>query len=60
MQDFLAAIALVFVIEGLMPFLAPGIWRQTMEQASQLPDRSLRIIGAISMIIGLVVLFQVR
>ncbi len=59
-EQILPALALVLIIEGIMPFLSPGSWRQTMAQAAQLPDRALRIIGLVSMIIGVIVLYLVH
>jgi uncharacterized protein len=51
------ALALVFVFEGLMPFLAPAIWRQSFQQALKLDDGQLRFFGLCSILIGLAVLF---
>lgn len=58
--DLLAALALVLVIEGLMPFLSPAGFKRTMGQVSQMPDRNLRTIGLVSMIAGVVLLYLVR
>ena len=58
--DLLAAIALLLVIEGMVPFLNPRSLRQMLETVSQLDDRTLRIVGLISMIIGVVLLTIVR
>lgn len=54
--ELLRALALVMVIEGLMPFAFPMRWRQTMLQASQMDPRVLRLIGLGSVVAGLVVL----
>lgn len=59
-NDLLAAIALVLVIEGLMPFLSPAGFRRTMEQVSGMPDRTLRTIGLASMAVGVGLLYLVR
>lgn len=59
-SDFLAAVALILVIEGVMPFLSPDTMRRTMQQITRLPDRTLRMIGLISMISGSVLLYWVR
>lgn len=55
-----SALALVLVIEGLMPFLAPGSFRRTMAQVVQMPDSQLRLVGLFSMLIGLLLLYWVR
>jgi uncharacterized protein len=52
-MDFLAALCLVVVIEGLMPFLAPKTWRETMSKVAQFSDGQLRTVGLISIVIGL-------
>ena len=54
--DFFRALALMLVFEGMMPFISPRGWRKTMQQASQMPDHVLRIIGLVSMLVGVVVL----
>lgn len=60
MQDLWAALALVLVIEGLMPFAAPAVWRQALMRLVELDDRRLRLIGAGSMLAGLFILYLVR
>ena len=59
-QDLLAALALVLVIEGMVPFLNPQSLRRLLETVSQLDDRTLRITGFISMLCGVVMLYIVR
>lgn len=59
-DDLLAAIALMLVIEGLMPFLSPRTMRSTMAQVSRLPDNSLRVVGLVSMVGGALLLWLVR
>ena len=59
-NELLSAMALVLVIEGIMPFISPKGWRQTMLQASQLEDKALRSIGLASMLAGAVLLYVMR
>ena len=59
-NDLLAALALVLVIEGMVPFLNPQSLRRMLETVSQLDDRTLRITGLISMLCGVVMLYIVR
>lgn len=59
-EDLLAAVALLLVLEGLFPFAAPQAMRRMWQQISSLPDKSLRTIGFISMLIGLILLYLVR
>ncbi len=53
-MEFFAALCLVLVIEGLLPFLAPRTWRETMLRLAQLTDGQLRTIGLLSIVAGLV------
>lgn len=57
-EALLAAFGLMLVLEGLMPFIAPGVWREAFRKAVELSDRQLRIGGAIAIGLGLaIVLF---
>lgn len=58
--ELLSALALVLVIEGIMPFVAPGGWRDLMAKLCSLDDRALRNAGLTSMVIGVVLLYFVR
>ena len=59
-NELFSAVALVLVIEGIMPFISPKGWRNTMLQASQLPDKTLRGIGFGSMLVGVILLYLMR
>jgi len=59
-QDLFAAIALVFIIEGIVPFMSPGSLRKTYQRMLEMNDRSIRITGLISMIAGAILLTYVR
>ncbi len=48
----IAAIALVMIFEGIMPFLAPKAWKNTLLQLAQMKDSHLRIFGATMMLVG--------
>jgi len=56
----MAATALVFVFEGMLPFLSPTRYRRVMSQVLGMPDARLRVLGLLSMILGLVTLYLVR
>lgn len=55
-SDLFAALCLVLVIEGLMLFVAPRGWQRMMQEASNIDARSLRIVGAIAIVVGLITL----
>ena len=56
---FWAALALVLVLEGLLPFLSPRGWRQTFQKLLLLRDGQLRFFGLVSILLGLLGLWLV-
>ncbi len=54
------AIALIFVIEGLLPFLAPGRWRNMVKVMAEMDDRTMRSMGFFSMVLGLGLLYLIN
>ncbi len=60
MSDLWAALALVLVIEGLMPFAAPRLWRQALLQIATMDERRLRVMGGTSIAIGMLALYWIR
>ncbi|ROH87865.1 DUF2065 domain-containing protein [Stagnimonas aquatica] len=51
-EDFLRALALVMVIEGMLPFLSPRRFRESLLRAASLEDRPLRLLGLVAMLSG--------
>lgn len=60
MEALLTALSLVLVIEGLLPFAAPALWRRGMQRVLASDDAALRRVGLASMALGLVLLYSVR
>ena len=60
LSELLAAVALFFVVEGMIPFLNPGGMKRALEKLLTLGDRELRIAGLGSMLVGIAILFLVR
>ncbi len=56
----LLALALMLVIEGILPFLAPRVWRETFRRVVGLTDGQIRFIGLASMLAGLILLVVAR
>jgi uncharacterized protein YjeT (DUF2065 family) len=52
----LMAFALMLVVEGLLPFLAPGAWREAFRRITELSDGQIRFFGLSSMLAGLLLL----
>lgn len=59
-HELLVALGLVMVIEGVLPFLSPASMRKMMQAATEMDDRSLRIAGLISMLLGVATLYLVK
>ncbi len=60
LSDLWAALALVLVIEGLLPALSPRTYRRAMLSMTQMNERSLRITGLVSMIAGALILYLLK
>ena len=59
-SDFLAALGLFLVLEGIAPFANPQGLKRALTRLLQVPDRELRIAGLGSMLVGVVILFVAR
>ena len=57
---FLMALALMLILEGVLPFLAPNLWRETFKKITQMSDGQIRFVGLSSMIVGLLMLWWVN
>jgi len=60
MTDFLAALGLVFVIEGLVFAAFPEAAKRAVAAMTQTPDQGLRWVGILSAVLGLGILWLVR
>ena len=60
MTEILTAFALFLVIEGMIPFVGPRLYRQIVAQMSELSDNHLRVVGLVTMISGIGLLFLAR
>ncbi|MBM3530253.1 MAG: DUF2065 domain-containing protein [Alphaproteobacteria bacterium] len=60
MADFVVAIGLVFAIEGILFAAFPAMVRRAMNHVSETPDGALRVVGIISAVIGVVLVWLVR
>ena len=59
-DKILAGLCLVLVFEGILPFLSPDIWRKLMIQITQQSDQQIRVMGASSMALGVILLMLLR
>jgi uncharacterized protein YjeT (DUF2065 family) len=60
MSDFLVAIGLVFALEGILFAAFPGPVKQAMSHVADTPDSTLRIIGIVSAVVGVVLVWIIR
>ena len=59
-NDLLTALALVLVLEGIMPFMNPDGLRKMIVMVAQMDDATLRIVGLTSMLTGVLLLYLVH
>jgi len=55
-DNLLVAVALMLVIEGVLPFAAPKVWRETFKRVTEMSDGQIRFVGLASMSAGLLAL----
>jgi len=60
MSDLLAALGLLFALEGLVLAAFPVATKQAMANLMETPESTLRIVGIVSAALGLLVVWLVR
>ena len=60
LTEGLVGLALVLVIEGILPFAAPAVWRDSFRRMTEMSDKQLRVIGAASMLGGVLLLIALN
>jgi len=60
LEYWLLGLAMMLVIEGLLPFLLPDLWRETFSKMVSLTDGQLRFVGFTAMLFGLLLLYLVK
>lgn len=60
MNTLLMAVALMLVIEGLLPFLLPAVWREAFRRLTEMSDGQIRFVGLTSMVAGVLLLFLTK
>lgn len=56
---FWLALAMVLVLEGLLPFLAPGLWRRIFTEVLRLQDGQIRFFGLACLLAGALIAWWV-
>ena len=59
-DDLLSALALMLVMEGLLPFISPGSFREAMQAMLKMNDSQLRRAGLFAMVAGAVLIYFVK
>jgi len=57
---WLVAFGLMLVLEGMMPFLFPSVWRETLRKLSRFQDGQVRFIGITLMLLGVLIIYWVK
>ena len=60
MESLWPAFALLLIVEGILPFAAPNIWRETFRKLIDMSDGQLRFVGLISMALGVISLIALH
>ncbi len=60
LEYWLLGLAMMLVIEGLLPFLFPALWRETFRRLLSFTDGQLRFAGVTAMILGLLLLYWIN
>jgi len=60
LDTLLIAFALMLVLEGMLPFLLPSMWREAFKKLTEAGDNQIRFIGLTSMLAGLLLLYLVK
>jgi uncharacterized protein len=59
-SSLLMAFALMLVLEGILPFLMPGLWRETFRRLTEMTDGQIRFVGLSAMLIGVLLMYLFR
>ena len=61
MLDYwLLGLAMMLVIEGMLPFVLPALWRETFRKLVDLTDGQLRFVGITAMLSGILLLYLIK
>ena len=61
MLDYwLLGLAMMLIVEGMIPFVSPGLWRETFRKLLTLKDGQLRFVGMTAMLSGIILLYWIK
>ena len=58
--SFVIALGLVLIIEGIVPLIMPGLWKDTFRRITSMEDGQLRFIGLMAVVSGVMVLLAMH
>jgi len=59
-NELLVAFGLMLILEGMMPFLYPNRWKALVRKLAEIETQTMRMMGFMSMLIGLILLYWIR
>jgi uncharacterized protein YjeT (DUF2065 family) len=60
LQYWLLGLAMMLIVEGMIPFVSPGLWRETFRKLLMLKDGQLRFVGMTAMLSGIILLYWIK
>ena len=60
MIDFIVAVGLVFIFEGMILFISPKRLKQILKLINDYSEKKIRLIGLFSITIGLIIISLIR
>ena len=60
LEYWLLGLAMMLVIEGMLPFVLPELWRETFRKLLTLKDGQLRFVGMTAMLSGIILLYWIK
>ncbi len=59
-SDLFSALGLVLVLEGILPLVAPRVWRDTFRKMIEMTDGQMRFIGLVFMLGGMLIIYLIK
>ncbi|MGB9092835.1 MAG: DUF2065 domain-containing protein [Gallionella sp.] len=60
LKFWLLGLAMMLIVEGMIPFVSPGLWRETFRKLLTLKDGQLRFVGMTAMLSGIILLYWIK
>jgi uncharacterized protein YjeT (DUF2065 family) len=60
LEYWLLGLAMMLIVEGMIPFVSPELWRETFRKLLTLKDGQLRFVGMTAMLSGIILLYWIK